>query len=73
MLAMYPGDDVVDVVGVHYYDSGPEKSTQALWDQYYNATYNGGPWGLGAWLGCGPGARQAARRRRVGGVAAGPG
>src|SRR3954452_1481939 len=26
---MYPGDDVVDVVGVHYYDTDPMKSTQA--------------------------------------------
>ena len=47
---MYPGDDVVDVIGVHYYDSGPEKNTQALWDQYYGKTYYGGPWGLGTWL-----------------------
>jgi hypothetical protein len=50
VLDLYPGDDVVDLIGVHYYDSGPEKSTQALWDRYYGATYNGGPWGLGAWL-----------------------
>jgi len=47
---MYPGDDVVDVVGVHYYDSGPEKSTQAVWDKYYGITFNGGPRGLGTWL-----------------------
>ena len=50
IAAMYPGDDVVDVVGVHYYDSGPEKSTQAIWDQSYKATFNGNPWGLGTWL-----------------------
>ena len=50
VLDMYPGDDVVDIVGAHYYDSGPEKSAQAVWDQYYKATYNGGPWGIGAWL-----------------------
>jgi hypothetical protein len=49
-LSMYPGDDVVDLWGVHYYDTGPEKSTQATWDKYLNATYQGGPWGLGAWL-----------------------
>ena len=49
-LSMYPGDDVVDVWGVHYYDTGPEKNTQAIWDQYYMATYNGTPWGVGAWL-----------------------
>ena len=42
-MQMYPGDDVVDIMGVHYYDSGPEKNTQSTWDQYYNATYNNGP------------------------------
>ena len=47
---MYPGDDVVDLIGVHYYDTGPLKNTQAIWDKYYNITYNNGPWGLGAWL-----------------------
>ena len=50
LAAMYPGDDVVDVIGVHYYDSGPEKNTQALWDKYYGLSFNGWPWGLGAWL-----------------------
>ena len=50
VLDMNPGDDVVDIWGVHYYDSGPEKSTQALWDKYYTMTFNGGPWGLGSWL-----------------------
>src|SRR5689334_10739286 len=50
VLDLYPGDDVVDVVGVHYYDTGPEKSTQATWDKYYTMTFNGGPWGLGTWL-----------------------
>ena len=49
-LSMYPGDDAVDLWGVHYYDSGPQKSTQALWDQYYDATDHGAPWGIGAWL-----------------------
>ena len=50
MLDLNPGDDLVDLWGVHYYDSGPKKSTQAIWDKFYNATFNGGPWGLGAWL-----------------------
>ncbi len=50
LAAMYPGDDVVDVIGVHYYDSGPEKNTQVLWDKYYGLSFNGWPWGLGAWL-----------------------
>src|ERR671933_718585 len=49
-LSLYPGDDLVDLWGVHYYDTGPEKNTQAVWDKYYNITYNGGPWGLGTWL-----------------------
>src|SRR3954447_1973686 len=47
---MYPGDDVVDLCGTDYYDAWPEKSTQAVWDRYYMATYNGAPWGVGAWL-----------------------
>jgi hypothetical protein len=50
VLDMYPGDDVVDLWGVHYYDSGPQMSTQAIWDQAYTRTNNGGPWGLGTWL-----------------------
>src|SRR4051812_12553865 len=50
VMQMYPGDDVVDVMGVHYYDTDPVKDTQALWDEYYDATYNDGPWGLGTWL-----------------------
>ena len=49
-LSLYPGDDAVDLFGVHYYDTGPVKSTQALWDRYYQATLYGGPWGLGTWL-----------------------
>jgi hypothetical protein len=49
-LQMYPGDDVVDVWGVHYYDTGPQKSTQAIWNQYQDATYRGSPWGIHAWL-----------------------
>ena len=32
---MYPGDDLVDLWGVHYYDTGPEKNTQAIWNKYY--------------------------------------
>ena len=49
-VAMYPGDDVVDLWGVHYYDSGPKMSTQALWDAAYTRTSGGEPWGLGTWL-----------------------
>ena len=50
VLAMYPGNDVVDLIGVHYYDTGPLKNTQTIWDKYYSMTFNGGPWGLGTWL-----------------------
>jgi hypothetical protein len=49
-LQMYPGDDVVDLWGVHYYDSGPEKKTQALWDQYAKMSFRGSPWGINTWL-----------------------
>jgi hypothetical protein len=41
---------VVDLWGVHYYDTGPKKSTQQLWDRYQDATFRGGPWGIRAWL-----------------------
>ena len=47
---MYPGSDIVDIIGVHYYDSGPEKNTQALWNQYYSATFGPNPWGIKPWL-----------------------
>ena len=40
VLAMYPGNDVVDLIGVHYYDTGPLKNTQTIWDKYYSATIN---------------------------------
>ncbi len=72
-LDLYPGDDVVDVIGVHYYDSGPERNTQALWDEYYNITFNGGPWGLGTWLAF---AREHGKQLGIaewGGVGPGPG
>ena len=59
---LYPGDDVVDVIGVHYYDSGPEMNTQARWDSAYTRTFNGGPWGLGTWL---QAARQHGKRLAV--------
>ena len=41
---------MVDLWGVHYYDSGPLMNSQPLWDAAYRRTFNGGPWGLGAWL-----------------------
>jgi hypothetical protein len=50
VMTMYPGDDVVDLWGVHYYDAWPLKNTQTIWNQYYDITYNGAPWGIGAWM-----------------------
>jgi hypothetical protein len=49
-LEAYPGDASVDVWGVHYYDSGPRKATQAVWDDYAKRTDVGGPWGIDMWL-----------------------
>ncbi len=50
VLDLYPGDEYVDIVGVDYYDVGPALNTQAIWDTQYMRLYNGGPWGIGAWL-----------------------
>jgi hypothetical protein len=49
-LDLYPGDDVVDGWSIQFYDGGPLKSTQALWDKFYNLTYKGDLFGLGTWL-----------------------
>jgi hypothetical protein len=48
----YPGNDVVDVVGIHYYDNPefPRQSTQAEWDRQSTMTYAGGPMGIATWL-----------------------
>jgi hypothetical protein len=51
VMETYPGDDVVDVMGVHYYDSGVRKTTQAVWDDYAaRRSQYGGPWGIDTWL-----------------------
>lgn len=50
VLEQYPGDDAVDIIGVDYYDGWPALNTEAIWAQQFNATYAGGPWGIGAWL-----------------------
>jgi len=47
---IYPGDDVVDIVGLSYYDTVPSWTTQALWDKFANSTYLGGPQGINTWL-----------------------
>lgn len=52
-LDAYPGGDVVDIIGVHYYNNPGlgTIATQADWDTEYTETYpSGGPLGLGAWL-----------------------
>jgi hypothetical protein len=52
-LDAYPGGDVVDIIGAHYYDNPRlgRMSTQALWDAQYLERYpGGGPKGLGTWL-----------------------
>ena len=47
---MYPGDDVVDTIGLSLYDRIAVNSTQAVWDKMYNEMQGGGPAGLGTWL-----------------------
>jgi hypothetical protein len=49
-LLTYPGDDVVDVWGFHYYDSGPKKTTQELWDRYVAASAPNDPRGIASFL-----------------------
>jgi len=46
----YPGDDVVDIVGVDFYDMWPSYPDRAAWNVDYMSTQKGGPRGLGAWL-----------------------
>jgi hypothetical protein len=47
---LYPGDSVVDVVGMSYYDGNPAHNTEADWQDGVNRTHNGGPGGLNTWL-----------------------
>jgi hypothetical protein len=52
-LDAYPGDDAVDIVGVHYYDNPNlgRMTTQAIWDKLYVQSHSGGgPQGLRLWL-----------------------
>ncbi|MBL8158959.1 glycosidase [Candidatus Saccharibacteria bacterium] len=46
----YPGDDVVDIIGVDFYDNWPAYPDKAAWDADFMSQQNGGPRGLGAWL-----------------------
>jgi hypothetical protein len=50
---LYPGDDVVDIVGVDFYDNWPALKTDADWSSHFLDSMwgpTGGPKGLGAWL-----------------------
>jgi len=48
---MYPGDDVVDVIGVQQYDRCPPVTTDAQWERtYWERKSTGSPVGLGPWL-----------------------
>ena len=49
MDQIWPGDDLVDVVGPDSYDGYPDKTDQGLWDTAFFSTKDG-PQGLGAWL-----------------------
>lgn len=62
VYAAYPGDDVVDVIGVDWYDMYPAYHTQADWDNGYMTTSTNGPIGIGAWLAF---ARQHGKRLSV--------
>nr|WP_246316350.1 glycosyl hydrolase [Kineococcus aurantiacus] len=46
----FPGSDVVDVLGVDYYNQFPYVATQARWDASVDDTSGGEPVGLGAHL-----------------------
>lgn len=50
LSAMYPGDDVVDLIGVDYYDSYPSFADREAWDDFYMQNDAESPKGLGAWL-----------------------
>jgi hypothetical protein len=47
---IYPGDAHVDIIGVNYYDAWQAMNDEATWNNMYNRTHNGGPYGLGTWL-----------------------
>ena len=49
---MYPGNDVVDIVGVNVYDRCPPMRTEAEWSSYFNSRHKDGrnPRGLASWL-----------------------
>ena len=46
----YPGDAYVDIVGLSFYDRYPIAPDQKAWDDQYQRTRYGGPFGLKSWL-----------------------
>ncbi|MCB1882646.1 MAG: hypothetical protein KDG89_01420 [Geminicoccaceae bacterium] len=46
----YPGDDVVDIVGLSFYDRYPNYPSTQTWNVSLQKSNNGGPGGLGTWL-----------------------
>jgi beta-mannanase len=50
VMELYPGGDIVDVIGLHYYAIDDQFSTQEKWDAFKNTTRRGGPQGIEAWI-----------------------
>jgi hypothetical protein len=50
-IDLYPGGDVVDIVGTVYYDNfSPKITSPRVWAREYRAMDGGWPVGIGAWL-----------------------
>ena len=47
---IYPGNDVVDIVGVVLYDRYPTSTTQLIWDDLYDQKFLNGPYGPKTWI-----------------------
>ena len=47
---LYPGDSIVDIVGITFYDRFPNYPTQEVWNKELAATIKGGPFGIQSWL-----------------------
>jgi hypothetical protein len=50
VIQAYPGDDVVDIVGVDFYDMWPAYPDRAAWNADFMREQRGGPRGMGSWL-----------------------
>jgi hypothetical protein len=46
----WPGDDVVDIVSLSFYDRAPVFTDESVWNREYDSRRAGGPAGLGSWL-----------------------